>query len=246
MITDSRKSKTMKKPYQSVPIKDCCEPLLPIPLDVFAIEIPHPYEKLGANYRGKSPYYLRQSVIEALITAHDNLQQRKPNWRINIFDGFRPLWIQQFMVDYTFNHLIQSRTLVINHLSPSEIEVLWQEVYTIWAVPSDDPKIPPPHSTGAAVDLTLMDETGKLVEMGGEIDELSLRSHPDYYLNALTPTERQYHENRELLSQIMQKAGFRRHPGEWWHFSCGDQMWVWLGWQNQDQSVQVARYGRIE
>jgi D-alanyl-D-alanine dipeptidase len=41
----------------------------------------------------------------------------------------------------------------------------------------------------------------------------------------------------------MMEAGFRRNPGEWWHFSMGDQMWAWL-WnqENLDQKV-TARYG---
>ncbi len=40
---------------------------------------------------------------------------------------------------------------------------------------------PPPHSTGAAVDITLVDAAGKAVFMGSPIDELSERSHPAYF-----------------------------------------------------------------
>jgi len=45
------------KPYQKIPIRECGEPLVPIPADKFVIPSPHAYEKLGANYRGKSPYF---------------------------------------------------------------------------------------------------------------------------------------------------------------------------------------------
>jgi len=53
------------KPYQKIPIRECGEPLVPIPADKFVIPSPHAYEKLGANYRGKSPYFLRQGVLNA-------------------------------------------------------------------------------------------------------------------------------------------------------------------------------------
>lgn len=234
------------KPYQTIPIEDCGETLIPIPLEIFSVETPHPYEKLGANYQGKSPYYLRETVVKSLIKAQDYLHQIKPNWQIKIFDAFRPLAIQKFMVDHTFQELLNIKNLDLSQLSSSQIDALWQEVYTIWAIPNHDPKTPPPHSTGAAIDITLINETGNTVEMGGEIDELSQRSQPNYYAHNSTPQGQIYHQNRELLNQVMKKAGFRRHLGEWWHFSLGDQMWVWLGLQEGNKTVTVARYGRVE
>ncbi len=235
----------MLKPYQTIPIQDCGEPLIPIPLDIFAQESPHAYVKLGADYQGKSPYFLRSGVVDGLIQAQSYLQKSYPHWRIKIFDAFRPLTVQQFMVDYTFQEVLKTRNLSLETLSPREQQALWQEVYTLWAVPSDDPSTPPPHSTGAAVDVTLVDAQGKDVPMGGEIDEFSQRSHPDYYTHATSPSQQNYHCHRELLKTVMQQGGFRRHPGEWWHFSLGDQMWVWLGLQQQETTVTVARYGRV-
>lgn len=233
------------KPYQLVPIQDCGEPLVPIPLDQFVVEIPPPYVKLGADYDGKSPYYLRQGVLTALIKARDILNQLHPQWQIKVFDAYRPVCVQQFMVDYTFAQVLKTRGLSQNQLSPAQKEEIWQEVYQIWAIPSDNPATPPPHSTGSAIDLTLIDATGKVVDMGGEIDELSERSQPDYYANRLKPQEQAYHRNRELLNQIMTQAGFCRHRGEWWHFSLGDQMYTWLRQQDDPDATLIARYGKI-
>ncbi|PSF38592.1 D-alanyl-D-alanine dipeptidase [Aphanothece hegewaldii CCALA 016] len=229
------------KPYQKIRILECGEPLVPIPLDYFSVLSPHPYEKLGANYRGKSPYYLRRGVVEALLKAQTNLEKRYPRWRILIFDAYRPVNVQQFMVDYTFSSVLNEQGLTAENLSPELEQEIWSQVYKIWAVPSYDLATPPPHSTGAAVDLTLVDGEGNLVDMGGEIDELSERSYPDYYAQAKTKQEQMYCQNRELLNQVMRKAGFQRHQGEWWHFSLGDQMWVFL---EMDSSL-VARYGRV-
>lgn len=226
------------KPYQNVPIQDCGEPLIAIPLENFSVETPHPYQKLGASYGEKSPYYLRSKVIEALIQAQTYLQQQYSGWKIHIFDAYRPVAVQQFMVDYTFTSLLKEKGLILDSLSQREKDNLWQQVYQIWAIPSDDLTTPPPHTTGGAVDITLIDNQNQLLDMGGMIDELSERSQPNYYANHTDNLGQGYHQKRELLNQIMTKAGFLRHPGEWWHFSLGDQMWAWQG------QKAIAYYGR--
>jgi D-alanyl-D-alanine dipeptidase len=227
------------KPYQQVPIQECGEPLVPIPLDMFAVESPHPYEKLGAPYGEKSPYYVRETVQNSLLQVLNFLQQTHPEWRIQIFDAYRPVAVQQFMVDYTFTEAVRARGLVEAQLSEQQRQALWEEVYQLWAIPSLDLRTPPPHSTGAAVDITLVDGAGETVNMGSPIDEMSARSHPDYFANSTNPQEIQYHSHRELLRDVMIKAGFVRHPGEWWHFCLGDQMWAHLS------NAAVARYGRV-
>ncbi|MFN6563958.1 MAG: M15 family metallopeptidase [Nostoc sp. ChiSLP01] len=233
------------RPYHQIPIFECGEPLAEIPLELFAVESPHPYEKLGAPYGDRSPYYLRQSVIENLIQAQNYLELLYPKWRIQIFDAYRPVAVQQFMVDYSFPQAVRQRGLIEAELSANQRQEIWQAVYEIWAVPSLDEKTPPPHSTGAAVDVTLVDDTGEIVDMGSPIDEMSGRSHSDYYANSNDPQAEKYHARRQLLRDVMLKAGFQRNPKEWWHFSFGDQMWAWLNNQSQRVNPVTARYGRV-
>jgi len=229
------------RPYHQIPIIECSEPLVKIPLELFAVESPHPYQKLGANYGGHSPYYLRQSVIKNLIQAQNYLQLLHPNWYIQIFDAYRPVAVQQFMVDYSFGEALRERGLTDKELSPQQREEAWTAVYEIWAVPSLDMKTPPPHSTGAAVDITLVNDIGEVVDMGSPIDEMSDRSLPEYYIHS----HPEYHAHRQLLRDMMLKAGFQRNPKEWWHFSFGDQMWAWLYNQSHPENVMTARYGRL-
>jgi zinc D-Ala-D-Ala dipeptidase len=233
------------KYYQKILIQECGEPLVAIPLEKFAIETPHPYEKLGANYQGRSPYYLRQGVLDALIKAQIYLQHRYEGWRIKIFDAYRPVEVQQFMVDYTFAWVLQKQGLEKENLSSQQQQDIWEQVYRIWAVPSENPATPPPHSTGAAIDVTLVDAEGQTLDMGGEIDELSARSHPDRYTTSTDEKGQTYHARRQLLDEVMSKAGFRRHYDEWWHFSLGDQMWAWLQNQENYNNFAIARYGRV-
>ncbi|MFY7802803.1 MAG: M15 family metallopeptidase [Limnoraphis robusta] len=237
----------MIKPYQKVPIQDCGEPLLPIPLEQFAVESPHPYEKLGAPYHLSgvdSPYSLRQEVLERLITAQTQLQFDYPGWKILIFDAYRPVEVQQFMVDYTFAELIKTRELKPDLISAEQRQAILKEVYQFWAVPSLDPATPPPHSTGAAIDITLVNHTGKIVDMGSPIDEISPRSYPNHFAKSYHSIEQKYHQNRQILAAVMISAGFQQHPNEWWHFSYGDQMWAWLNNQQETEQKSVAKYGR--
>ena len=229
------------RPYHQIPIIECHEPLVEIPLELFAVESPHPYQKLGADYGVHSPYYLRQSVIENLIQAQNNLQLQHPGWYIQIFDAYRPVAVQQFMVDYSFGEALRERYLTETELSPQQREQIWQVVYEIWAVPSLDMQTPPPHSTGAAVDITLVNDAGEIVDMGSPIDEMSDRSYPEYYINS----HQEYHFHRQLLNDVMLTAGFQRNPREWWHFSFGDQMWAWLYNQSHANARMTARYGRL-
>jgi D-alanyl-D-alanine dipeptidase len=233
------------KPYKLIPIQECGEPLVPIPASEFAFVDPHPYAKAGAPYQERSPFSVRQSVLDRLVYAQQFLQTLSPSWRIQIFDAYRPLAVQQYMVDYTFRELLQQRGLTTATVTPTEQAAILELVYEFWAVPDPDPTCPPPHSTGGAVDVTLVDEMGQVVNMGSPIDELSPRSYPNHYQDSQNWTEQAFHQHREWLNQAMTQAGFMRHPGEWWHFCYGDQMWVWLASLQDAGCAAIARYGPI-
>lgn len=232
------------KPYQSIPICDRGEPLVAIPRDRFAVVQPHPYQMLGAPYGNQSPYALRAGVLAALTKAQLQLQQQRPGWRMQIFDAFRPLAVQRFMVEHTFLEQVQARGWIAAALTIAQRDQVMAAVAQFWAIPSDDPATPPPHSTGAALDITLLTETGAVVDMGSPIDEVSLRSHPDHFANRTTAAEQTFHAHRTLLNQVMTSAGFRRHPNEWWHFSLGDQLWAWQRRQETGSDKFLAHYGR--
>ncbi|MGF1515034.1 MAG: M15 family metallopeptidase, partial [Elainellaceae cyanobacterium] len=233
----------LTKPYYQVPIQDCGEPLVPIPLNCFAVQSPHPYVQRGAPYGVRSPYFLRQGVLERLITAQTALQAQRPGWRLSLFDAYRPIAVQRFMVEETFAEQLEASGWGPD-LTPQQAQQLWDRVYQFWALPSGDAATPPPHSTGAAVDLTLVDEVGQPVDMGSPIDEISPRSYPDHFApngaskgapsgSASDPNHARFHRHRQILNTALSSAGFCRHRQEWWHFSYGDQMWAWF--TNQEQ-----------
>ena len=226
------------KPYQTVPIEDCGEALVPIPLNQFAVVTPHPYAELGAPYGSYSPYFLRQGVLKKLLSAQAYLQAHTPNWTLQIFDAYRPIPVQQFMVDHTFAQLAATEGLDIAVMNSETRDRLQAKVSEFWASPSSNPQTPPPHSTGAAIDLTLLDSSGNAVDMGSDIDEISPRSYPQHFANKKGDEARQLHHHRQLLAQAMASAGFQQHPNEWWHFSSGDQLWAW-----REGNGAIAQYG---
>jgi D-alanyl-D-alanine dipeptidase len=233
------------RPWSPIPIHDCGEPLLPLPGALLRLE-PHPYVMAGAPYGADScPFCLRAGVIERLLQAQRLLQDHSPGDRLAIFDAWRPLAVQRFMVAYAIAEECQRRGVEPHQPSP-ELDAVEQEVGRFWAPPSDDPATPPPHSTGAAVDLTLAGPDGTPLDLGSPIDAIGPVSEPDHFAvvarEASDPRLRSqaalFQQRRDRLAAVMLEVGFAQHPNEWWHFSQGDQLWAWRTGHHQ------AIYGR--
>jgi D-alanyl-D-alanine dipeptidase len=233
------------RPWSPIPIADNGEPLLPLPPSLLRLE-PHPYVAVGAPYGEQaSPFQLRQGVIERLLSAQDHLQHRHPQWRLAVFDAWRPLAVQAHMVQHAIRSECQIRGLDPDQPGPA-LSAVVAEVGRFWAPPSADPLTPPPHSTGAAVDLTLAAAGGQVLPMGSEIDAIGAVSEPDFFHRraaALPPGHerdqaQRWAGHRDALRGAMEAAGFAQHPNEWWHFSHGDQLWAWR------QGQPTAHYGR--
>ena len=233
------------RPWSPIPIADCGEALLPLPDGLWRLE-PHPYAAVGAPYGPDAcPFRLRCGVIERLLQAQRELQKDQPGCRLAIFDAWRPLAVQRFMVAHAIAAECGARG--IDASLPSEARAaVEKEVGRFWAPPSTDPATPPPHSTGAAVDLTLADALGTPLNLGSPIDAIGAVSEPDHFRGVAAQAEdaamrRQaliWQERRDRLAAVMGVAGFAQHPNEWWHFSHGDQLWAWRTGQTQ------AIYGR--
>jgi D-alanyl-D-alanine dipeptidase len=207
----------------------------------FAYETPAPYEAAGAPYNGISPFSLREGIAQKLRVAASQLQQAKPGWRIKIFDAYRPVAVQAYMVAHTFYHIAKEMGLDPLATTDAQRDSVLAKVYRIWSPPNEDPLTPPPHSTGAAIDVTLVDEKGAEVDMGSPIDYNGDPSNPDYFKDK----NKTAHAHRALLRDVMQRQGFIQHYAEWWHFSHGDQLWVWTKHKSGDMSDTAAIYGRV-
>jgi len=126
---------------------------------------------------------LKPAVTRKLATAARLLSERRPGWRLKVWDCYRPRAVQ------------------------------WE----MWAIKPDpkyvaDPRTGSRHNTGSAVDLTIVDEHGREVEMPTGFDDFSRKA----WANA--PATTAATANRALLRSIMLDAGFTPIRTEWWHF----------------------------
>ena len=237
----------MRRPWSDVEIDDCGEPLVALKPQFLCLE-PHPYACVGAPYgEDADPYRLRSGVLKRLVTAQQLLSRRSDpevgDLQLAIFDAWRPIRVQAFMVDHSIQE--QCRSLGFDPSDPLKTQALEQvrnDVARFWAPPSPDPRTPPPHSTGGAVDLTLADSSGEPLEMGGEIDAIGEQSVPDHHAEEAESNPEGsaalWHGRRCLLNDVMTEAGFARHPNEWWHFSHGDQLWAWQ--RKMDEAIYAS------
>jgi len=81
------------------------------------------------------------------------------------------------------------------------------------------------HSFGMALDISILDEAGRELDMGTGFDDLSEKSHPALEVQLLARGELTAGQigNRQLLRDAMTHAGFVGINSEWWHFDCGDR-----------------------
>mgnify|MGYP001549796877 FL=1 len=76
-----------------------------------------------------------------------------------------------------------------------------------------DPRRGSPHSRGAAVDLTLLDEAGHELDMGTGFDAFTPLSH-----HGRTDISLPAQRHRALLLGLMTAAGWDCYRNEWWHY----------------------------
>ena len=81
------------------------------------------------------------------------------------------------------------------------------------------------HSFGMALDITILDEQGRELDMGTGFDDMTELSHPALEARFLAGGELTAAQiaNRQLLRDAMFQAGFVGINTEWWHFDCGDR-----------------------
>ena len=83
------------------------------------------------------------------------------------------------------------------------------------------------HNRGVAVDLTIVDDKGKELNMGTGYDYFGKKAYHAY--QQLPDTVR---KNRLFLKNLMQKHGLQPITSEWWHYSYRKksypiEQWVW-------------------
>lgn len=192
----------------------------------------------NAYFAGDAPYHervagavpdllLRRPLIDRLIGVNARLAPY--GLELWVFDAWRPLAVQNHFHD----RWMPDRLCALHpDWDAARIGTETERYWARGARGPIDPASPPPHATGAAVDLTIRRVTGAELFMGTIFDDVSDASNTGAFEaepEGLAFSAREARANRRLLYWLMTEAGFANNPTEWWHFSLGDQMWARLG-----------------
>jgi D-alanyl-D-alanine dipeptidase len=141
--------------------------------------------------------YLQKDIAEKLLHAQKILKEKFPFYSLIVYDGVRPLSIQQMMWD----EIKVPEKLKDKYVSNPEVGSL--------------------HNYGCAVDISIVNENGWEMDMGTPYDYFGELGHPiaePRMIDEGKLTWRQF-ENRKLLRDVMTQAGFTPITTEWWHFN---------------------------
>lgn len=189
---------------------------------------------------GKPPHFsnnrvytkVRTSVYQKLLTAQSFLPF---NLKLCLFEGYRDLVLQQELFRNRYRYVEeQSKYQKRTHESIFlEATILTSPVYNL-----DGSKNIPPHSTGGAVDLYLIDQNHQVVDMGMYLDE-----HPPNKVELAQTNSSIISQKaatyRNIMSSALQRAGFINYATEYWHWSYGDRYWAYQTQHNH------AIYGEV-
>lgn len=140
--------------------------------------------------------YLHEVAFKKFKAAGVELEKRKPGWKFLVFDALRPRSVQRRLWE--------------------KVKGTDQEEYVANPEPGSI------HNFGFAIDISLMDEHGKEVDMGTEFDNFTELAQPvleDRLLKQGKLTRVQV-ANRKILRAALEKAGFKNIRNEWWHFDA--------------------------
>jgi zinc D-Ala-D-Ala dipeptidase len=186
---------------QRVPVRECGEPLEPIPA------VPG---RLLLDPRLHRSHLARRSVVGALRQAAELLPE---DVQLLVVDAYRSPARQQQLWSATREEVAGKHPFA----TPAEIDRLTRLVV---ARPG---RAGGGHQTGAAVDITLADATGTELWLGTGVGEFTVATPTRA---TVTDTVRW---RRELLARCLTEVGFANYPAEWWHFSMGDRLWAAYG-----------------
>ncbi len=203
-------------PIQSVPESE--DPLISLNQFHPRIKVDPQYYRLGLQGTSET-LYARKSVAKRLVQATEMLPV---GFNLLVWDPYRSVETQKDLYDRQYT-LVQDQHPDWN---PDQLSIETQRYVSL---PSTILAKPSPHLTGGAIDLTICDNSGILLDMGTEFDYFGPEATTDYFAQATDSKGQSINNNRLLLLQTMALAGFTNYWEEWWHFDYGNQFWAKIG-----------------
>jgi D-alanyl-D-alanine dipeptidase len=175
---------------------------------------------------------MRKTVYDKLVQAQTLLPK---GLKLCVYEGYRSLELQRM--------LFNNRFTKVQALHPSWLQdQIFEETCKLVSpvINKDGSQNIPPHSTGAALDVYLIDEMGQPMDMGIQVKDWmedadgSLSQTDSHCISA----EAQQHRN--IMGHALSTVGFINYPTEYWHWSYGDRYWA------HRTEHQQAIYGSVK
>lgn len=196
-VTDLRRIKIFECGEPLVDYREAC-PLLLIDRPRF-------------NYRRET--LVRRTVATFLDQASRSLPK---GYRLAIIEGWRGPHIQHRM-------WLAGRKR-FQELHPDWSETKLKRMVNRYTAPLSD-KVPPPHSTGGAVDVTLLRDDGSYHDHSNPFEMYDPRG----FAFAAPGLSDEARKTRQVLAAAFAETGLTNYPSEYWHWSYGDQGWAYRG-----------------
>lgn len=197
----------------TIPIEECNEPLLDLSLQDEILFGPSPEIPNNVDYTK-----LRKTVYEKLYMAQKLLPH---GVRFCLYEGYRSLELQALLFNQHQSDLKKANPTMTPETLFKETTKMVSPVVNL-----DGTKNIPPHSTGGAFDIYLINEDNQPLDMG---------IHPANWMNdiqgILSLTDSQVistiaRQNRQIMTKALLTVGFINYPTEYWHWSYGDRYWA--------------------
>lgn len=164
-------------------------------------------------------FYMRKTVYDKLVQAQALLPD---GMQFCLYESYRSLNLQQQLFTTHYNDLKKL------HPDWSHNELFTETTKLVSPVINlDGTKNIPPHSTGAAIDVYLLDKNGNLVDMGMHPKDWLLDHDGSLSLTNSKTISETAQKNRQIMNHVLTEVGFVNYPTEYWHWSYGDRYWAY-------------------
>lgn len=161
---------------------------------------------------------MRKTVYEKLKHAQSLLPT---GLRFCLYEAYRSLNLQKILFDTRYEKL--------KKLYPkwSHADIFIETTRLISPVINLDGSVNiPPHSTGSAIDVYLLNDKGEAIDMGIHPKDWMEDNDGSLSFTASQIISNEAKENRKIMGEALSVAGFTNYTAEYWHWSYGDRYWA--------------------
>lgn len=198
----------------SIPIKENNEPLIDLKDQDIVLFGPSPEIPDNLDYTK-----MRRTVYMKLLEAQKILPN---NLKFCLYEGYRSLNLQEKLFTERYNLLQREHRNWDDEQLFKETTKLVSPVINL-----DGSRNVPPHSTGAALDVYLVDDQNRMIEMGIRVADWIKDIDGSISQTDSSKISNDAKEYRLIMGRALREVGFINYPGEYWHWSYGDRYWAY-------------------